>query len=403
MGACLPLPEIMPMSRPLDGLKVLDFSRVLAGPFAGRMLADLGADVVKIEPPEGDVTRLWGRRVGGIAGYFHQQNVGKRDLCIDLARPGAAELVVRLVREADVVVENFRPGVMERLGIGWEVLSAANSRLVMLSISGFGQGGPESHRAAYAPIIHAESGVIARHAEFSGQPPRELPVSIADTNASLHGLVGLLAALYRREQTGVGDHVDIAMLDAMLATDDHLHYSLEDAEALRPMQSEVWDTVLGPVMLSGDFRYLWKQLQARCQVVDPTPEGADLDTKIRLRREAAAAWLKALPDEAALVDAFDRMNLAWGRVLSSAQVAAGSSTVAARGSIAQVDYGADGLRPVVQSPYRFANAESGAAGPAPRRGQHNEVVLADWLGMDADAAAALAADGILLVDASEEQ
>jgi crotonobetainyl-CoA:carnitine CoA-transferase CaiB-like acyl-CoA transferase len=150
------------MDHPLAGLKVLDLSRVLAGPFAGRMLADLGADVVKVEPPDGDVTRLWGRRIAGIAGFFHQQNVGKRDVCVDLGKPGAAELVIRLATQADVVIENFRPGVMERLGIGWEVLSAANPRLVMVSISGFGQGGPESHKPAYAPIIHAESGVVAR-------------------------------------------------------------------------------------------------------------------------------------------------------------------------------------------------------------------------------------------------
>jgi crotonobetainyl-CoA:carnitine CoA-transferase CaiB-like acyl-CoA transferase len=287
--------------RPLAGLKVLDFSRVLAGPFAGRMLADLGADVVKIEPPEGDVTRLWGRRVAGIAGYFAQQNAGKRDLCLDLSRPGAAEFVARLAEVADVVVENFRPGVMDRLGIGYEVLSAVNPRLVMLSISGFGQAGPESGRAAYAPIVHAESGVVARQAAFTGTPAAELPLSVADTNAALHGLVGLLAALWARERTGRGDHLDVAMLDAMLATDDHLHYALEDAEHTRPMQSEVWETAIGPVMLSGDFRHLWKLLVEHCGVEDPTPAGASLEEKIAARRRAAADCLAGLPDRDALV------------------------------------------------------------------------------------------------------
>lgn len=384
------------MSRPLEGLKVLDFSRVLAGPFAGRMLADLGADVVKVEPPEGDVTRLWGRRIGGIAGYFNQQNVGKRDLCLDLSQDGAAALVVDLARQADVVIENFRPGVMDRLGVGWSVLSEANPRLVMLSISGFGHGGPESGRAAYAPIIHAESGVVARHAEFSGDAPREMPVSIADTNASLHGLVGLLAALWARDRTGRGDHVDIAMLDAMLATDDHLHYALEDAEDLRPMQSEVWDTPIGPVMLSGDFRHLWKQLVTKCGVEDPTPEGAGLDEKIRHRRAAAGSYLASLPDQAALEQALDSMNIAWGRVRSSADVARNSATVQARGSVVEVDDRAGGTRPVVQSPYRFTHASSGAAGPAPAQGEHNAAVLADWLDLDAGAVEALEASGVLL-------
>lgn len=390
------------MDLPLHGVRVLDFSRVLAGPFAGRMLADLGADVVKIEPPEGDITRLWGARVAGIAGYFHQQNAGKRDLCIDLSRDGARELVLDLAREADVVVENFRPGVMDRLGIGWEVLSAVNPRLVMLSISGFGHAGPESSRAAYAPIIHAESGVVARQAEFSHTHPSEMAVSIADTNASLHGLVGLLAALLRRERTGQGDHVDIAMLDAMLATDDHLHYSVEDAEHLRPMQSEVWDTVAGPVMISGDFRHVWKQLTRVCGLEDPTPEGATLEEKIAHRREAAAAFMQGVDDEAALIEAFDRMNLAWGYVRTSREAVERSATVAARGTITLVDDRAGGQRPIVQSPYRFAHADSGVRAGAPRRGEHNGEVLRDWLGRDQAACDALAVAGVLLAETDEE-
>ena len=384
--------------RPLAGLKVLDFSRVLAGPFAGRMLADLGADVVKIEPPEGDVTRLWGRRVAGIAGYFAQQNAGKRDLCLDLSRSGAAEFVARLAETADVVVENFRPGVMDRLGIGYEVLSTVNPRLVMLSISGFGQAGPESGRAAYAPIVHAESGVVARQAAFTGTPAAELPLSVADTNAALHGLVGLLAALWARERTGRGDHLDVAMLDAMLATDDHLHYALEDAEHTRPMQSEVWETAIGPVMLSGDFRHLWKLLVEHCGVEDPTPAGASLEEKIAARRRAAADYLAGLPDREALVAALDRMNLAWGRVLDSRSAVLESATVRARGSVAAVDDRANGTRPVVQSPYRYRHLGSGVRGPAPRRGEHNAEVLADWLGLAPAAVAELAAEGILLAE-----
>ncbi len=130
-------------SYPLAGLKVLDMSRVLAGPFAGRMLSDLGADVVKVEPPDGDITRLWGKVVAGIPGYFHQQNAGKRNISVDLRAPGARELVLDLVRQADVLIENYRPDVMPRLGLGYEALREVNPRLVMLSISGFGRDGPE--------------------------------------------------------------------------------------------------------------------------------------------------------------------------------------------------------------------------------------------------------------------
>ena len=163
-----------PRESPLAGLKVLDLSRVLAGPFAGRMLCDLGADVVKIEPPEGDITRLWGKVVGGIPGYYHQQNAGKRDICLNLQAPGARELVLELVRQADILVENFRPDVMPRLGLGYDVLKAANPRLIMLSISGFGQGGPESRRPAYAPIVHAEVGLLHRTHRRTGMERRLL-------------------------------------------------------------------------------------------------------------------------------------------------------------------------------------------------------------------------------------
>ena len=393
------------MTYPLEGIRVLDFSRVLAGPFAGRMLADLGAEVVKVEPPEGDVTRLWGRKIAGLAGYFFQQNVGKRGICVDLTRPEAVALIRRLVRTVDVVVENFRPGVMTRLGIDWSVLSAENPRLVMLSVSGFGQGGPESGRAAYAPIIHAESGVIERQASATGQPAAELPLSVADTNASLHGLVGLLAALYRRERTGQGDHVDIAMIDAMLATDDHLHAALEAEGGDTPpaaQRSEVWDTPAGPVMISGDLRWIWKQLTTHFDIEDPTPAGATLQEKIAARLAAAQAFFRGLADRDAVIEALDRMNLAYGEVKHSRQAVTTSPTLAARNSIAEVPDRQGGVRRVMRSPYRFAAAESGVRGVAPWRGEHNRAVLGEWLGMtDADVEA-LEQDGVLLAETPPE-
>ena len=385
------------MGYPLEGIRVLDFSRVLAGPFASRMLVDLGAEVVKVEPPEGDVTRFWGRKIAGISGYFHQQNLGKRDICLDLTRPEAVDLVRRLAREADVVMENFRPGVMDRLGIGWSVLSADNPRLVMLSVSGFGQGGPESHRAAYAPIIHAESGVIERQARASGQPASELPLSVADTNASLHGLVGLLAALYRREQTGEGDHIDIAMIDSMLATDDHLHAALEpeNAEPDPAQRSEVWETAAGPLMISGDLRWIWKQLTTCYGIEDPTPPGATLPQKIEARQQAARAFLKALPTRAKVIEAMDRMNLAYGEVKPSRRAVSESPTLAARDSIVEVPDRAGGTRRVFRSPYRFTRSESGVRGVAPHRGEHNREVLGDWLSLDAAEIIRLEQAGVL--------
>ena len=381
---------------PLAGLKVLDFSRVLAGPFAGRMLCDLGAEVVKIEPPEGDVTRLWGKVVGGIPGYYHQQNAGKRNICLDLRAAGARELVLELVAHADILIENFRPDVMPRLGLGYDVLRAVNPRLIMLSISGFGQGGPESHRPAYAPIIHAEVGLLHRGARRAeGGEVQQLPLSVADTNASLHGLVATLAAVILRERTGRGQHVDIAMIDATLVTDDQLHYELEHSEDTMGLPNDVWATGAGPILISADFRHLWRRLTADLGVQDPAGPDTALDEKIRLRREAVVSFLTGLGDWAAVEAAMAKMNIAWGQVRAGAHLQ-DQPTIKARGAIAQIDDRAGGTRPIPQSPYRFSDARSEVRGPAPHRGEHNAEVLGEWLGKGSAEVAALAEAGVLL-------
>jgi CoA:oxalate CoA-transferase len=359
------------MEYPLTGLKVLDFSRVLSGPFAGRMLCDLGAEVVKIEPPEGDVTRNWGRVIAGIPGYYHQQNAGKRNICIDLRAQGARQLVFDLVAQADILIENYRPDVMARLGIGYETLKDINPGLIMLSISGFGKSGPEMRRPAYAPIVHAEIGLLHRQATRNSAAVSDLPLSVADTNASLHGLVGILAAVILRQRTGLGQHIDIAMADASTATDDHLHYDLENSQDTGPLPNAVWDTPLGPVLLSADIRFIWKSLTSLLGVADPSGPDTPLAEKIALRLETAQAFFRNLADEA---------------------------TINTRGSIVQIDDRAGGTRPITQSPYRFSAAKSGVRGPASHRGEHNIDVLNDWLEMSALQVAELKNNGILLAD-----
>ncbi len=371
------------MSYPLEDLRVLDISRVLAGPFAGRMFADLGADVVKLEPPDGDVTRLWGANIGGNPGYYHQQNVGKRNISISLSDPQGAELVKLLATKADVVLENFRPGVAERLGVGYEALSAANPRLVMLSISGFGQKGPESQRAAFAPVIHAEAGIIDRQARNTKAGELvDIAFSASDTHAGLHGMVAVLSALHMRERTGRGQHIDIAMMDATLTTDDFLHYAIEDAWQTRVLQSEVWNAPGGgPMLISADFRLIWIEFSRAFGLKDPSPPGASVQEKSDLRHAAVQEYILSLPDRAALTAILDGFNIAWGNVRTSEEVRE-QVTVRHRGSIVDVDDREGGTRPVVQSPYRFSEAESGVRGPAPWKGEHNAEVLSEWLGLD---------------------
>ena len=357
------------------------------------MLSDMGAEVVKLEPPEGDVTRGWGRMRSGISGYYTQQNSGKRSVCVDLEAKGSTPLVRRLASQADVVIENFRPGVMARHGLAWSDLSADNARLIMLSISGFGQEGPESHRPAYASVLHAESGLVARQAEQDRVSASDPVLSIADMNAGLHGLVAILSALYMRERTGQGQHIDIAMLDTMLITDDYSNFALDEIPLIRG-GGEVWEAPGGPIMITGDFRVIWKLLTRHHGVIDPTPPGADLEEKIRCRREAVANFLLGFPDRPALIDALDAVNLAWGDIRSN-EDAFRSPTAQARATVAQVDDRGGSQRPIVESPYRFSNARSQVAGGPAYRGEHNAEVLENWLGASPEEISELQKEGIL--------
>ena len=368
------------MSYPLSGIKVLDMSRVLAGPFAGRMLCDLGADVVKLEPPEGDVTRFFGRKVGNISGYYHQQNAGKRNISVNLSEPAGVDIVKSLVAQADVLIENFRPDVMGRLGLSYETLTEINPRLIMLSISGFGADNPDSRRAAYAPIVHAETGLVARQAEITGSHPAELPLSVADTNAAMHGLIGMLAALYAREQTGLGDYLEIAMVDATLVTNDGLHAALENVKVVD--SNEVHETRGGYLMLAGDFKFIWKQLNEVCGVQDGLQHrtAVSIEDKIAARRSASKQFfMETCLTRDDVITALDKMNIAWGDVRSAADVA-DLACVQARESIVQIDDRSGGTRSIPQSPYRFRRNQSNVRKGAPHLGEHNDEVLQEWLG-----------------------
>jgi len=389
------------MEYPLQGIKVLDLSRVLAGPFAARMLADLGAEVVKVEPPDGDVTRLWGKKARGLSGYYTQQNAGKQNICIDLQKRKGSRLLKDLANQADLLVENFRPGVMARLGIGWETLSATNPRLIMLSISGFGQQGPESQRAAYAPIIHAETGVTRRQADRYGVTPVDMCMSFADTNAGLHGLVATLSALYMRERSGSGQHIDIAMVDTMLVSDDHSNYALDDVPPDSGV-SEVWDATGGVVILAGDFRHIWRQIVKVHGVVDPTPEGAPLADKIRLRREAAGMFLLSFDSREQLLNALDQANVAWGDIKTTRDSLIASPTIKKRGSVVQIDDRDGGTRPIMQSPYQFSDARAGVRSGAQFQGEDNSQVLKEWLGIEAEEIVQLKQQQILLEPAQAD-
>ena len=207
------------MAGALDRLRVLDFTTTIAGPHCGRLLADLGAEVIKIEAPEGDMMRTRPPLRNGASTSFGQLNAGKKSLVLDLKAPQAVEAVRRLATTADVVVENFRPGVMRRFGLDYDALAPIKPELIYCAISGYGQTGPSAELPAYAPVIHAASGYDLAHMAYQGEQrrPDYCGIFIADVVAGTYSFGAIMTALYQREITGQGQMIDVSMLESMLS------------------------------------------------------------------------------------------------------------------------------------------------------------------------------------------
>ncbi|MEM7467550.1 MAG: CoA transferase [Pseudomonadota bacterium] len=202
---------------PLDGFRVLDLSRVLSGPAATMLLADQGADVIKVEPPEGDITRGMGTAEGNVTAFFLNINRGKRDVCVNLKTEEGRDIVRRIATTADVLVQNFRPGVMEKLGLGYEDIRETNGKIIYVSISGFGKHGPYAQKRVYDPVIQALSGMTDIQADHEERIPRMMRTVIPDKTTALTTAQAITAALLGRERTGEGQHIELNMLDATVA------------------------------------------------------------------------------------------------------------------------------------------------------------------------------------------
>ncbi|MBW8860859.1 MAG: CoA transferase, partial [Acidobacteria bacterium] len=203
-------------ARALDGLRVLDVTQVMAGPYCAMVLADLGADVIKVEPPAGDSTRVMPGATGRDSPSFNAVNRGKRGIVLNLKTPAGRDVLLRLARATDILIENYRPGVMATLGAGYEALAAINPRIVYASISGYGQTGPHRNKGGFDLVAQGVSGIMSVTGEPGGAPAKA-GVPLTDLGAGLFALVGILAALEHRHRTGVGQHVDTALVDAGVA------------------------------------------------------------------------------------------------------------------------------------------------------------------------------------------
>jgi CoA:oxalate CoA-transferase len=394
---------------PLSGVRVLDLTRVLSGPHCTRMLVDLGAEVIKVEPPEGDMTRFSFPRVASIATYFTQQNVGKRNVSLDMRRPEAGDLLRRLADRCDVVVENFRPGVADRMGLGYAALAERNPRLVYCSITGYGHTGPWTDRRAYAPVVGAEAGVTWMQGMARGGAYANDPMSHGDVYTSLEALGAVLAALYQRERTGRGQWVEVSMAETLLCVNEHVHWEVSDHDAQGEIPSfapgdypvlaladgtEV--VIAGHPAAKGNFERYCSAMGRPDLVADPAlaTVAQRLQAMHRIH-EALAEWARTYTDPDRIEADLARSNLAMG-VLRTVREIADSEWAEARGAMVAVPDRAGGQVRIPNSPWHFSGADTGVRGRPAYRGEDNRSVLRDLLGLADRELDALEAGGVLV-------
>lgn len=394
------LPERRPGA--LDGIRVLELSAIIAGPSCARWLADHGAEVIKIERyPDGDVGRMSGRGRRGRSPLFVQHNGGKKGMCVDLSRPEGVAIVRDLVRQSDVVIEAYTPGVMKRLGLGWDELRRIRPDLVMCSISGFGQTGPNASRPGYAHVAHSMAGWLA--VQFLHRDPPEAPrgpgVAVADVVTGLVAFGAICAALVRRERTGEGEYVDLALFDSLFATNDasiqQWLLTGETSVTYHPVHAtrDGWVTAnIGP-----DFR-AWEGVCAAMGRPDLLEDPRFADQRSVLENVQAATglvkeWLAGL-DTVEAERRLREQHVVVG-VVKSLPEAVRQPQVEARGLLETVDDPVFGRVEVVNSPIRYAHGEARVRGPAPRLGEHNSTVLRDLLGYPDDRIEELRSAGVL--------
>jgi CoA:oxalate CoA-transferase len=397
------------MVRPLDGVRVLDFTRVLAGPHATKALADLGADVIKVEPPDGDLTRFATPKVNGLATYFVQQNTGKRNVSIDLRTPRGAELAGELADHCDVLVENYRTGVMQRLGLGPDVLRARNSRLVYASLTGYGATGPWVHRRAYAPVVGAESGLTKAQGDARGAVYANDPQSHADVYTAKEVTIAVLAALYERERTGRGEWLDVSMAETMLYVNEHLHDQLWDGpvepnwiRSFAPGDYLVFTVADGDVVVvsghpaeRGTFELFLRAL--RLEPLADEPRFADVPSRMANFEELRQLFLEAaatIPDALTFEQQFAEHRLASGQ-LRSARNLAETEWAKDRGAVVAVSDRGGGEIRLPEAPWHFSDADVGVRGEPRYRGEDNRAVLRELLGYDDATIDELEASGVL--------
>jgi len=400
------------MARPLDGITILDLTWILSGPYASMVLCDLGAEVIKVErPPNGDISRTTGPYQNGFSSYYFSVNRGKKSMAMDLRKPEGRDLFLRLAAKVDVVMENFTPGTMDRLGIGWGALSKTNASLIMASTSGFGQTGPYRDRPALDIIVQAMGGVMSITGELGGRPVRP-GVSFGDVVAGLYTAIGILAALQERNKSGLGQHIDISMLDCQVSVlENAISRYFVSGETPKPLGTrhpmatpfQAFPTADGYLVVALGFGVV-DQWTLLCSLLE-TPDLID-DERFNTgpKRTRNHAVLEPLLEAAFRKKPTDE----WLELLLEAEIPCGpiqtidqvvrDPQVVHRGMIQEITHPKAGTIPIANTPVRMSRSESGIKGPPADFGEHTADVLAELLGIEADDVTRLVERGVVMTE-----
>lgn len=394
------------MKKPLAGIKVIDFTRVYSGPYCTMMMADLGAEVIKIEKNgTGDDTHWFAPRKDGESGYFTYLNRNKKSLALDLKKKESVDIVKKLASWADIVVENFSPGVVDRLGIGYEALKEVNPRIIYGSISGFGQTGPYRKKPAYDVVCQAMGGFMALTGEKDGKPYKLGP-SIVDASAGIHMAFALMAALHYRDVTGKGQFIDVGMMDTAFST-------LENFVVTKTLMGEA-PTRNGNANLGSAPFNSYRTKDGYVTIAVANNNLFDKFTKVMDRRDLFEAerfsenHLRKQNEEeldrevekwtmryttAEIVEMLDEASVPVGPILSVDDLVE-DEHLKSRGMLVDIPHPLLGTITYPGNPLKFSESSELAFEPAPLLGQHRDEVLRDLLGMEAEEIEALEEKGI---------
>ncbi|MEA2096998.1 MAG: CaiB/BaiF CoA-transferase family protein [Candidatus Cloacimonadota bacterium] len=396
------------MPKPLEGIKILDLSRILAGPYATMLLRELGAEIIKVERPgSGDDARYYGPFKNEQSVYFISINRGKKSITINLKSPEGIKIIKEMVTEFDVLIENFRPGTMERLGIGYDVLKKINPRLIYAATSGFGHTGPKSHKPAYDMLVQAMGGMMSITG-WKDMPPTRVGMSIGDIGTALFTSIGINAALYQREKTGLGQKVDIAMLDCQIALLENalVRYQVDGKPpiphgnhhpTITPFQAFKAKDEYFVLALGNDT--LWKKF---CDVMNRNdllndPKFISNDERTKNREIIIPIMEKLFVDKTASewIEFFTEKGIPSGPINSMDKVI-DNKQLQSRNMFVEVNDEKAGKIKIAGNPIKMSTIpEEKTRQTSPKIGEHTNEILGKYLGFDEEKIKQLKEDGVI--------